>query len=226
MKSRHLCFALAGVPMMATCLPLSSALLQSLGFFVSGAHHPPTLIRDSQPTHEFHSDQDLPWVIDNSKTITKDNGPTTPPAPAAGHSLSNAQPVVEKSPAVFVQPDANRRRFRGGWRWAARKERLSSISSSTQTLEDVSVTDMDISIGIPSPAPSDGNNTPYPEANSNTRPASREHNDVIIILLVAAFLFVVITVETGGSLCRRSVLYGHYHEFLALVPASPPRHAS
>ncbi|KAL0465323.1 hypothetical protein QR685DRAFT_137099 [Neurospora intermedia] len=96
------------------------------------------------------------------------------------------------------------------------KQKPVSASSGNKKADNVSVTEMgELSIGIPSSMPS----PPSPSSSSSSLSSSsqpsngtspcpfyvekpRDHDDMLIIFLVSAFLLVVVVVETWGPVCR------------------------
>lgn len=102
------------------------------------------------------------------------------------------------------------------------KQKPVSASSGNEKANNVSVTEMgELSIGIPSPSSSSSSSSfsslsPSSQPSNGTSPCPfyvekpRDHDDVLVIFLVSAFLLVVVVVETWGPVCRRLVVLATY----------------
>ncbi|EAA35060.1 hypothetical protein GE21DRAFT_287 [Neurospora crassa] len=98
------------------------------------------------------------------------------------------------------------------------KQKPVSASSGNEKADNVSVTEMgELSIGIPSSMsspPSPSSSSSSSSLSSSSQPSNgtspcpfyvekpRDHDDVLVIFLVSAFLLVVVVVETWGPVCR------------------------
>ncbi|KAK3336167.1 hypothetical protein B0T19DRAFT_436965 [Cercophora scortea] len=161
--------------------------------------YPPTMVPGPRPKHALpETIPDWPDLEESassssSSQVPIDNRPFTPSA------------EVEPS-AVLAYPHP----LETGYLLSLSKHRKSEFRPDPASMskwqdgnghgdaeDSLSIAEMDVTVAIPTTQRLGGVPPCHPYAR-----LSREHNDMLVILLVAAFLLVVVAVETWGSLSR------------------------
>ncbi|KAK3693756.1 hypothetical protein B0T22DRAFT_49813 [Podospora appendiculata] len=184
---------------LGNCVPIPPSMVYHVEPVSNIPPYPPTMVPGPRPKHALPETipdwADLEESASPSSQVPIDNMPFTPSAEAQPSAvLASPHPLEtgyllslsKHRKGEFRPESASRSRWRDG-------------KGHEDAEEPLSITEMDVTVAIPTTPRLGGASPCYPYAR-----LSREHNDMLVILLVAAFLLVVVTVETWGSLSRRS----------------------